>query len=168
MKVHTWSTDIQLIGHTNIDFEKDVLPCNKKQKMEELNVDRLLNTEEFFTNLCTNFKIKPCTFDSEIQNPRMFLLLLISKSFHLSEVHIGNVIVVCAYIAFVMTLDDYPSLYDMIDLINTEKDDFYKKCVFIFPKILKELNCELPKKDEKFQRFCEKEELQWMWGGINV
>jgi hypothetical protein len=147
------------------DINKDT---NKDTIIEFLpNLERIISSKEFIVSLCQTFTIEKTKVDENEnfnhQSTRILLASLMFYCSNINDVHMGCIIVVCSYISFVLTMDNAPSIFEMIEIINVEKESFYKECLNIFPKILKVLNCELPDvNNPTFKKFILNE--SWILG----
>jgi serine/threonine protein kinase len=147
--IYSWSKSMELLTPIKSIKKSKSL---KRQRVDESNdflpnLERIISSKDFIVSLCTTFTIPKTELIEENFNYQSTRILLASLLFYCSnvnEVHMGCIIVVCSYISFCLSMDNAPSIFEMIEIINVEKESFYKECTKIFPKILKVLNCELP------------------------
>lgn len=162
--VYNFKDKMSLLTFDDKEEEKNLKRKREDDTRKEM-IERILSCESFLRNLCINCNIGKCTLDDPISHPRKFFVLIFLQCCHLNDVHIASIIVTCMYISTVLTTDESPTFYQMIDLINTNKDEFYKDCVKIFPKILKILNCEFPNADnDEVKNLLKNKEIDWIMG----
>jgi len=166
--IYSWEKSMELLTPLKCSEKPKSLKRNRdhceNSKLIEANLERIKSSKTFILSLCQSYNVQKSEINEITpQSTRLLLASMLYNCSNINEVHMGCIIVVCAYMCFVLTMDESPSLFEMVELINTERDPFYKDCTRIFPIILKELKCEIPNLNKvEFQAFIKNE--SWILG----